>query len=263
MRNLFDKLTLTFRKRGGEIDFETFDRICANYAPIPEDSECMFLYLQSCGYPITEWVGGYRLRTMFTPYQDERYCIVDIETNGAKPIRSQVIEIGAVMLHKGKIIDRFETFVACAYLPKHISEITGIEPIDLKDAPTRKEALTELRSFLSDAIFVAHNASFDYSFLDSSFNRFGLGHIGNPMLCTIDLAKRTFESEKYGLAYLNDKLDLGMQAHHRAYSDALAASKVLMKSFETIPSYVKSSDDLIEFAKSTKKERKRKKRNRA
>ena len=255
MQNLFDKLTSTFRKQRGKIDYETFDRICSEYAPIPEDSESMFLYLQSCGYPIEEWIGGYRLRTIFTPYKNERYCIIDIETNGSKPGRSQVIEIGAVMLHRGKIIDRFETFVACAYLPKHISEITGIEPIDLKDAPTRKDALSNLREFLSDAVFVAHNASFDYTFLDSSFNRFGLGHIGNPVLCTIDLAKRTFESEKYGLAYLNEKLELGMESHHRAYNDALAASKVLQKSFETIPNYVKTTDDLIRFSKSSKKER--------
>lgn len=260
MQNLFEKLTSTFRKRNGEITYEIFDSICSRYAPVPEDSESMYLYLQSCGYPIEEWIGGYRLRTMFTPYSDERYCIIDIETNGSKPGRSQVIEIGAVMVCKGEIIDRFETFVACAYLPKHISSITGIEPIDLKDAPTRKEALTKLREFLSDAVFVAHNANFDYTFLDSSFNRFGLGHIGNPVICTIDLARRTFESEKYGLAYLNEKLDLGMEAHHRAYNDALAASKVLMKSFETIPNYVKSTDDLVQFAKSGRKERKRKRK---
>ena len=259
MQNLFDKLTATFRKRRGELDYETFDRICSQYAPIPEDSESMFIYLQSCGYPIEEWAGGYRLRTMFTPYTDERYCIIDIETNGSKPGRSQVIEIGAVMLQQGRITDRFETFVACAYLPKHISDITGIEPIDLKDAPTRKEALAQLRKFLSDAVFVAHNANFDYSFLDSSFNRFGLGHIGNPVLCTIDLARRTFESEKYGLAYLNEKLHLGMEAHHRAYNDALAASKVLMKSFETIPDYVKTTDELMQFAKSGRRERKKRK----
>ncbi|WP_292662610.1 exonuclease domain-containing protein, partial [Nitratifractor sp.] len=108
-----------------------------------------------------------------------------------------------------------------------------------------------------DAVFVAHNAGFDHSFLNASFQRFGLGPIGNPVLCTIDLARRTFESERYGLAYLNEKLDLGMQAHHRAYNDALATSKVLLKSFENIPDYVKTTDELIRFSKSSKKERKK------
>jgi len=258
MRNLFERLTTAFRKNRGELDFERFDSICKKYAPIPETSETMFLILQASGYPIEQWIGGYRLKTYFTPYQEQEYCIVDIETNGSKPGRSQVIEIGAVMLKNGEVIDRLETFVACAYLPNHIIEITGIEPSDLKDAPSRKEALTRLKTFIKDAVFVAHNANFDYNFLDSSFNRFGLGHIGNPMLCTINLAKRTFESEKYGLAYLNDKLNLGMTAHHRAYCDALATSKILLKSFETLPKYIKSADDLIQFSTSSKKSRKKK-----
>jgi DNA polymerase-3 subunit epsilon len=185
--------------------------------------------------------------------------VIDIETNGSKPGTSQVIEIGAVMLQNGEVIDRFETFVECAYLPEYITKITGIEPIDLIDAPTRKSALTKLRHFMGDAIFVAHNANFDYSFLNASFDRFGLGGIGNPKLCTIDLAKRTFESERYGLAYLIDFLEIETATHHRAYSDAVCAAKVMEKSLETLPEYVKSTDDLLRFSTSSKKERRVKK----
>ena len=54
---------------------------------------------------------------------------------------SQVIEIGAIMVQNGKVIDSYETFVECAYLPEYITKITGIEPEDLIGAPTRKEAL--------------------------------------------------------------------------------------------------------------------------
>ncbi|WP_456430329.1 3'-5' exonuclease [Nitratifractor sp.] len=257
MQKVFDELTNAFRRAGGEISYEAFDRIVRKHATLLEDSETIFLLLQASGYPIEETVSGYRLATMFTPWPKQEYCIVDIETNGAKPGRSQVIEIGAVKLKEGEVVDRFETFVACAYLPDHIVRLTGIEPVDLADAPSRKEALTRLRRFLGDAVFVAHNAGFDYSFLNASFQRFGLGPIGNPVLCTIDLARRTFESERYGLAYLNETLDLGMQAHHRAYNDALATSKVLLKSFENIPEYVKTTDELIRFSKSSRKERKK------
>jgi DNA polymerase-3 subunit epsilon len=78
------------------------------------------------------------------------------------------------------------------------------------------------------------------------------------VLCTIDLARRTFKSERYGLAYLNDFLGLEMPAHHRAYNDALAASKVLLKSFENIPKDVVTTDDLLQFATSGRRVRKRK-----
>jgi DNA polymerase-3 subunit epsilon len=101
--------------------------------------------------------------------------------------------------------------------------------------------------------------SFDHSFLNASFDRFGLGGIGNPKLCTIDLAKRTFESERYGLAYLIDFLKIETATHHRAFSDAVCANKVMEKSLETIPEYVKSADDLIRFSISSKKERRIKK----
>jgi DNA polymerase-3 subunit epsilon len=255
MQKVFEELTTAFRRAGGEISYEAFGRIVRKHATLFEDTETIFLLLQASGYPIEESLTGYRLRTCLTPWREQRYCVIDIETNGSKPGRSQVIEIGAVMLEGKNVVDRFETFVACAYLPEHITKLTGIEPADLLDAPSRKESLTALRQFLGDAVFTAHNVGFDYTFLNASFQRFGLGPIGNPVLCTIDLARRTFESERYGLAYLNDFLGLGMPAHHRAYNDALAASKVLLKSFENIPEYVKTTDDLLRFSRTSRKER--------
>jgi len=108
---------------------------------------------------------------------------------------------------------------------------------------------------MQDAIFVAHNANFDYNFLNHSFDRFGLGTIGNPKLCSIDLSKRTIESERYGLAYLNETLDLGVNIHHRAYSDALTTAKLLNILFDNLPNNIKTTDELLRFSISSKKER--------
>jgi len=260
MQKVFDELTTAFRKNDGILSEEQYRHIAVKYTTLLEDSDTIFILLQASGYPIEkEEHGRYRLETYFTPYKEQRYCVIDIETNGSKPGTSQVIEIGAVMIHNGKIIDSLETFVECAFLPEYITKITGIEPTDLIDAPTRREALIKLRHFMGNAVFVAHNANFDYSFLTASFDRFGLGGIGNPKLCTIDLARRTFESERYGLAYLIDFLEIKTATHHRAYSDALCAAKVMEKSFETLPEYVKTTDDLLRFSTSSKKERRVKK----
>jgi DNA polymerase-3 subunit epsilon len=255
MRKVFDELTRAFRKHEGVLTAEQFSHVVMKHTTLLEDSDTIFILLQASGYPVEEEEGVYRLKTFFTPYREQRYCVVDIETNGSKPGTSQVIEIGAVMVHKGKVIDRYETFVECAFLPEYITKITGIEPEDLMGAPSRREALTGLRNFMDDAVFVAHNANFDHTFLDASFERFGLGGIGNPVLCTIDLAKRTFESERYGLAYLIESLGMEETSHHRAYSDALCASKVMLKSFQTLPEYVRTTDDLLQFAVSSKKTR--------
>jgi len=259
MQKVFEELTTAFRKQDGVLCEEKYKQIVMKYTTLLEESDTIFILLQASGYPIVEVEDGYKLETYFTPYENQKYCVIDIETNGSKPGTSQVIEIGAVMLQNGEIIDRYETFVECAFLPEYITKITGIEPEDLIEAPTRKEALIGLRHFMEDAIFVAHNADFDYTFLNASFERFGLGNIGNPKLCTIDLARRTFESERYGLAYLIDTLDIKTATHHRAFSDAVCAAKVMEKSLETIPEYVQTADELLRFSKSSKKERRIKK----
>jgi DNA polymerase-3 subunit epsilon len=260
MQKVFEELTIAFRKNDGVLNEEQYTQIVTKHTTLLEDTETIFILLQASGYPITKLNNKhYRLETFFTSHSEQRFCVIDIETNGSKPGTSQVIEIGAVMIQNGEVIDRFESFVECAYLPEYITKITGIEPTDLIGAPSRKEALTALRHFMGDAVFVAHNANFDHTFLNASFDRFGLGHIGNPKLCTIDLARRTFESERYGLAYLIDFLEIETATHHRAYSDAVCAAKVMEKSLEGLPDYVKSVDELLRFSTSSKKERRVKK----
>ena len=259
MQKVFEELTTAFRKYNGTLSEDQYSYIVKKHSTLLEDSDTIFILLQASGYPISQEEDRYKLDTYFTPYAEQKYCVIDIETNGSKPGTSQVIEIGAVMIQNGKVLGRYETFVECAFLPEYITKITGIELEDLIDAPTRKEALIGLRHFMEDAIFVAHNASFDYSFLNASFSRFGLGNIGNPKLCTIELARRTFESERYGLAYLIDFLGIETATHHRAMSDAVCAVKVMEKSVETLPEYVLSADELLCFSISSKKERRIKK----
>jgi len=260
MQKVFDELTTAFRKNGGVLSNEQYKQIAIKHTTLLEDSDTIFLLLQASGYPITQNEDeSYRLETCFSSYKEQKYCIIDIETNGSKPGTSQVIEIGAIMVQNGNIIDKYETFVECTFLPEYITKITGIEIEDLIGAPSRIEALIGLRHFMQDAVFVAHNANFDYSFLNASFDRFGLGNIGNPKLCTIDLARRTFESERYGLAYLIESLEIKTATHHRAFSDALCAYKVMEKSLENIPEYVKTTDDFLKFSVSSKKERRIKK----
>jgi len=260
MQKVFNELTTAFRKHQGVINEQQYKAIVDKHTTLLEDSDTICILLQASGYPIEKTEDdNYRLQTFITPYREQKYCVIDIETNGSKPGTSQVIEIGAIMVQNGKVIGEYETFVECAYLPEYITKITSIEPEDLIGAPSRREALIGLRHFMEDAVFVAHNVDFDYGFLNASFERFGLGGIGNPKLCTIDLARRTFESERYGLGYLIASLGMETASHHRAFSDAVCANTVMEKSLETVPEYVVTADDLLRFSKSSKKERRVKK----
>ena len=255
MQKVYEELTSAFRRNEGYLSIPAYERIVKKHTTLSEEADTLLVLLQSAGYPIVEEKEKYRLESFFTPYSEQKYCIIDIETNGSKPESAQVIEVGAIMFQNGKIIDRFESFVECTFVPEYISKITGITPDNLMGASTQLTVLQKLRVFMEDAVFVAHNAKFDYGFLNYSFDRFGLGTIGNQKLCSIDLSRRTIESERYGLAYLSDSLKLGEHNHHRAFSDALVTTKLLELTFENLPQYVKTTDDLLHFSTSARKER--------
>ncbi len=256
MQKVYEELTSAFRRNGGYLSQLSYERIVKKHTSLfEEEPDTLLLILQSSGYPIDKEGDRYILESYFTPYFEQQYCIVDIETNGSKPETAQVIEVGAVMVQNGKIIDRFESFVECTFIPEYVSKITGINTSDLVDASNQTDVLYKLRLFMGNAVFVAHNANFDYGFLNYSFEHCGLGTIGNPKLCSIDLSRRTIKSERYGLSYLSESLDLGEHNAHRAFSDALATSKLLEITFKNLPNYVTTTDELLRFSTSSRKER--------
>lgn len=216
--------------------------------------------LKVLGLPLVELNNSLlALETTFSPIEKQKFCVVDIETNGSKPDYAQIIEIGAAMIQNGKVIDKFETFVKADEVPDNIVYLTNITLNDLKSAPTLKTALEKFRLFLSDAVFVAHNVNFDYNFISYSMVRAGFGPLLNRKICSIDLAKKTIKAERYGLAYLIEELNIEVKQHHRAYSDAYAANVVFQKSLENIPESIISTEDLVNFAQPNPRKRKKKK----
>jgi len=201
------------------------------------------------GLPVCEDADKVYLRTQQNAYTDETYCVVDIETNGNSPVKNQIIELGAIKYKQGEIIDRFESYVYADYIPQAIVRLTNIEQSDLANAPSLKKVLHDFKLFLGDDVFVAHNVKFDFNFISTSLKTVGLEELLNRKLCTVDLARKTIDTEKHGLAHLREFLDIQTGEHHRAYADALSAAKVLDACFQNIPEHVKTTEDLIAFSK--------------
>lgn len=193
-------------------------------------------------------LGEVELATRFRGIDEQEFCVVDIETSGGVN-SGQIIEIGAIRLRNGCEIGRFETFVAAPEVPENITQLTGISALDLIGAPSLKSALERFKIFLGEAVFVAHNVNFDYGFISHSLSRIGLGILLNRKLCTIDLARRTIASQKYGLDSLKELLGIH-NAHHRALNDAISASEILKYAFAKLPFSVQTTEDLIKFSKS-------------
>jgi len=227
----------------------------ADLRPFLEESlELELLMLQAQGLEIVTKDNRYFFRTNTLPLEKATFCIVDIETNGSKPQKHQIIEIGAVKVKNGEIIGQYESLVQCDEISEHISDLTGISVAETKNAPTLQRVLNEFKAFIGTDIFVAHDVKFDYGFISAMFERYNMQPMLNRHLCSIDLAERTFSSYRYGLNYLNESLQLHHCAtHHRALSDAITTSRLFMKSLSLIPAEITTAEDLIIFSKQGKR----------
>ncbi|MSN96066.1 3'-5' exonuclease [Campylobacter sp. FMV-PI01] len=194
--------------------------------------------------------GKVTLKTANTKIQNEIFCVVDIETNGG--INSgQIIEIGAIKCQNGVILDRFESFIKANEIPQSIQELTGITIENLEKAPTLKNVLEKFKIFLGSSVFVAHNVKFDYNFISKSLENLGYGMLLNRHICTIDLARKTIPSQKYGLEFLKELLYI-QNTHHRALSDAISAFEIFKYCLNKIPPNIKTTENLIKFSKTAK-----------
>jgi DNA polymerase-3 subunit epsilon len=210
-----------------------------------EDLRCLGLEAEEEG-------GVLRLASRLRTWSEQRFCVVDIETNNLPLDNARVIEIGAVMLKNGKKEDEFHSLIFTDFLPDSIVTLTGITTDMLKNAPNEASVLEKFRLFLGESIFVAHNVDFDYTFLSYAFQRHGNAPLLNRKLCTIKLARKTIEAQKYGLQTLREVLGITGDASHRAMDDAKAAAEVFKKACNNLPKWVISTEDLIEFTKSNK-----------
>lgn len=166
---------------------------------------------------------------------EARYVVVDLETTGGRAGPGTIIEIGAYRMTGGRFAREggapaaFHSLVRPrGRIPRFISSLTSITDEMVADAPPIEEVLPAFRSFLGDAVMVAHNARFDFGFLDCEFRRlFGIG-LNNPLLCTLRLARRLLPSlRRRRLDALAEHFGLSSEGRHRALADARMAAELL------------------------------------
>ena len=189
-----------------------------------------------------------------------RYAVVDLEATDAHSSENKIIQIGIVLVEDGEIVETFSTEVNPhePLLPR-ISELTGLSDKQLKTAPEFSEVAAKVRELLTDSVFVAHNARFDYGLLEKSFLNAGLEFNEMLRVDTVDLARVFYPTfEKYGLEALSEKLDLAHDHPHAAVSDAYATAELLIRIEEKIQKLPRSvleellrhSDNLLFESKS-------------
>ena len=221
---------------------------------VGDDLDFLIELWHAQGLEIVKKGENFYFATKFISIEDGEFCIVDIETNGSKIDKHQIIEIAAVKIKNMQIIDKFESFVHCKEINHYITDITGISAQDTQHAPNLKEVMYEFKKFLGDGVLVAHDAKFDYKFISLSMQKIGLAPLLNRSLCSLSLAERTIESYRYALSYLNKLFNLHPEArHHRAMSDVLTTYELFKLSVLKLDKTIKSVDELIKFSKESKR----------
>ncbi len=164
----------------------------------------------------------------------ECFVVVDVETTGFAPPADRVIELGMVRLEAGRIVDEYETLIDPGRpLPAAITGLTGISAAMLRGAPAFAQVCDRFLEFMGEAVFVAHNAPFDWRFIQSELRLARGCRLLNHRLCTRSLAVRLApELERRSLDDLAHFFNLSFEARHRALGDARVTALVLLRLLE-------------------------------
>lgn len=155
------------------------------------------------------------------------YAIIDIETTGGTARYERITEI-AIVLHDGEKVEaEYSTLVNPEKsIPWNITQITGITDEMVAEAPRFFEVAKQIVELTEGRIFVAHNVSFDYSFVKEEFARLGY-EFNRRQLCTVRLARKVFPGLKsYSLSNLKRHFNIHADKSHRALDDTLATTRL-------------------------------------
>ena len=135
-----------------------------------------------------------------------------------------MVEFAALRLENGKIKDEFQTLInPMQHIRKSSIAIHGITSEMVQDAPTEDEAMPKIMEFIQDYPIVAHNAIFDYSFLNEASKRVFGREIENPRIDSQQMFKEIYpDLESHGLEALTTKFNVELTNHHRAMADTMA-----------------------------------------
>ncbi|SDB90221.1 PolC-type DNA polymerase III [Shouchella lonarensis] len=163
--------------------------------------------------------------------EDEVYVVFDVETTGLSAVYNQIIELAAVKIKNGEIIERYESFADPKEpLSAKIIELTGITDDMVQGAKDPLDVLKEFRAFAGDATIVAHNASFDVGFVNVGYKKLGYDEVQNPVIDTLELGRFLYpEFKNHRLNTLCKKFGIELTSHHRAIYDTEATAYLLWR----------------------------------
>ena len=172
--------------------------------------------------------------------QPETIIVLDFETSGISPdYGDRAIEIGAVKVREGQIVDRFQSLMNPGVrISAFIENYTGITNEMVQDAPAVTEVMQEFAGFIGNTPLVAHNASFDRRFLNAEFDRIGQQRKEN-FGCSMLISRRIYpDAPNHKLETLVRYKNLHTDGtFHRALADAEMTARLWVAMADDLRSY--------------------------
>lgn len=188
-----------------------------------------------------------------------RFAVVDVETTGGAAWRGhRIIDIAIVEVQGGEIVDEYETLVnPGSAIPPMIVSLTGITTKMVSRAPYFDHVAGEIGERLKGRVFVAHNASFDWSFVSAEL-LLATGEVPDvSKLCTVRMCRRLVpQLRRRNLDVVTRHFGVEIHGRHRAYGDALATARVLLRLLDEVAG--RGIDDLATLQWLLKRRRQRK-----
>ncbi len=157
--------------------------------------------------------------------------VFDIETTGLDPESDQIIELGAVKIENGNIVEKFSTFVKpTRAIPREVSRLTGITNEMVKDAPPIEFVIRDFYDFTRGCVLSGHNLiGFDIKFIKREGENVGLV-FDNDLIDTMNEARVSrLKISRFNLSTVTKALGISLEGAHRAWNDAFATAQVLLK----------------------------------
>lgn len=165
------------------------------------------------------------------------YSVVDVETTGGAPwLGHRLMEVAAIRLQGGRVVERFHALVNPERpIPPFVRRLTGITQAMVEGAPRFKDVAGALQAFLTGSVFVAHNAVFDWRFIEAESERASGLRMEGTRLCTLRLARRLYpELIRGSLDALAEHFAVPIEARHRAGDDAGATALLFLRFLERL-----------------------------
>lgn len=156
------------------------------------------------------------------------FVAIDVETTGLSPVANELIEVSAIKYNGSKKLDTFTTLIKPkTKIPYHITNITGITNEMVQNSPSVEEIMPSLVEFIGDNPIVAHNANFDYKFIQNYSNN---AFSKNTLIDTVQIGRKLYPTlPNHKLGTIAKHIGITEDGFHRAEFDCECCARIYME----------------------------------